>query len=74
MPIVHHVKATIHVHPDGPAACSRTHAWTHGSEFPPLLGRLASVSRVCAAASCSTPRRCVGSTPMLFLVQVLGTS
>ena len=40
----------------------------------PLLGRPASVSRVCAASRCSTPRRCVGSTPMLLLVQVLGTS
>jgi hypothetical protein len=24
--------------------------------------------------SCSTPRRCGGSTPLLFLVRVLGTS
>jgi hypothetical protein len=40
----------------------------------PLLGRLAPASRVCAAICCSTPRRCVGSSPMLFLVQALGTS
>ena len=28
----------------------------------------------CVRQSCSTPRRCGGSTPLLFLVRVLGTS
>jgi hypothetical protein len=32
----------------------------------PFLGRLAVAGRVCAAMCYSTPRRCVGSTPMLF--------
>jgi hypothetical protein len=38
------------------------------------LGRLAVAGRVCAAVCCSTPTRCVGSTPMLYLVRALGTS
>jgi hypothetical protein len=33
---------------------------------------LNSVSRVCGM-SCSTPRGCRGSTPLLFLARVLGT-
>jgi hypothetical protein len=40
--------------------------WTRACFGTPSLGRLAPASPVCAAACCSTPRGCVGSTPMLF--------
>jgi hypothetical protein len=49
--------------------------------YTPLLGRLAGSascslwqSGVCGSVCCSTPRGCRGSTHLLFLVRVLGTS
>jgi hypothetical protein len=45
-----------------PVRAAPSAALTH----TPLLGRLAFAGRVCAAECCSTPRRCVGSTPMRF--------